>query len=217
MRSISAVVFEPVGCLSEFPADPFDHLAATIFHSDDDELRSGSVAYWRFVSLLERTGAALTGSDKQLAEDTECQMVDEVELYPDAEPALAELKKMGVDLLIASSLSEAAVTRFVSRFALGGFFSAVWSRDSAGGVGSAPLAKTIQSAACPPEQVMVLADTKEGIEVARSAGANSILMINDYDQGRQLAMHAPTGGIVSLHELPDAIRLLVEVAKAGRS
>jgi hypothetical protein len=26
-------------------------------------------------------------------------------------------------------------------------------------------------------------------------------------------MHAPTGGIVSLHELPDAIRLVAESAK----
>jgi len=65
--------------------------------------------------------------------------------------------------------------------------------------------------------VMVLADTKEGIELARAAGTNSILMINDYDQGRRLAMQSPTGGIVSLRELADAIQLVFEVAKAGRS
>jgi hypothetical protein len=56
-------------------------------------------------------------------------------------------------------------------------------------------------------------DTVEGLEVARDLGTNSILMINDYDQGRRLALYAPTGGIVSLRELPDAIRLIAENAK----
>jgi len=45
-------------------------------------------------------------------------------------------------------------------------------------------------------------------------GTNSILMINDYEQGRRLALYAPTGGIVSLRELPDAIRLAAESAKS---
>ena len=45
-------------------------------------------------------------------------------------------------------------------------------------------------------------------------GTNSILMINDYEQGRRLALYAPTGGIVSLRKLPDAIRLPAESAKS---
>ena len=60
-----------------------------------------------------------------------------------------------------------------------------------------------------------LADTEEGLKTATDAGANSILMINDYDEGRRLAMHGPTGGIVSLHELPDFIRLVAENAKVS--
>ncbi len=54
-------------------------------------------------------------------------------------------------------------------------------------------------------------------EVARELGTNSILMINDYEQGRRLALYAPSGGIVSLKELPDAIRLVAESAKAQPS
>jgi hypothetical protein len=57
---------------------------------------------------------------------------------------------------------------------------------------------------------MVLVDTAEGVAVAKEIGANSILMINDYDEGRRLAMHEPAGAVVSLHELPDAIRLIAE-------
>ena len=63
---------------------------------------------------------------------------------------------------------------------------------------------------------MSLADTEEGLNVAKEVGVNSILMINDYDDGRRLAMHPPTGGIISLAELGDAIRLIAENSKAPR-
>ena len=55
---------------------------------------------------------------------------------------------------------------------------------------------------------MFLTDTAEGLKVAKSVGANAILMMNDPDEARRLAMHDPAGGIVSLHELPDFIRLV---------
>ena len=53
--------------------------------------------------------------------------------------------------------------------------------------------------------------------IAKEAGVNSILMFNDYEEGRRLAMHPPTGAIVSLAELPDAIRFIAENAKLSRS
>jgi phosphoglycolate phosphatase-like HAD superfamily hydrolase len=76
-----------------------------------------------------------------------------------------------------------------------------------------PLVKALAGAGLDPERVMSLSDTEEGLTVARDAGVNSILLINDYDEGRRLAMHPPTGGIVSLAELPDAIRFVAENAK----
>ena len=87
-------------------------------------------------------------------------------------------------------------------------------RSTAGGVKAAPLAKTIRAAALQPDHAIALMDTMEGLKVARALGANSILMINEYEQGRRLALYAPSGGIVSLKELPDAIRLVAENAKA---
>ena len=50
--------------------------------------------------------------------------------------------------------------------------------------------------------------------MARALGANSILMINDYEQGGDWLSMRPAAGIVSLKELPDAIRLVAENAKA---
>jgi phosphoglycolate phosphatase-like HAD superfamily hydrolase len=138
-------------------------------------------------------------------------------LAPDAGtpnvPALTELRAMSISLLIASSLSGAAVSRFLDKFSLRDFFSAVWSRDNAGGVKAAPLAKALEEGSLEPDQVMALVDTVESVAAAKAVGANSILMIDEPDEARKLAMQAPTGGIVSLHELPDAIRLVAENAK----
>src|SRR5207249_3858079 len=59
-----------------------------------------------------------------------------------------------------------------------------------------------------PEHGMFITDTADGLQVANSLGLNSILMMNDPDEAMRLAVHGPSGGIVSLHELPDFIRLV---------
>ncbi len=59
-----------------------------------------------------------------------------------------------------------------------------------------------------PEKAMFLTDTAEGLRVAKSVGVQSILMMNDPDEAKRLAMHDPAGGIVSLYELPDFVRLV---------
>jgi hypothetical protein len=53
-----------------------------------------------------------------------------------------------------------------------------------------------------------LTTTEEGLNAAKAAGIRPILMMNDPDEARRLAMLEPAGGIVSLHELPDFIRLV---------
>ncbi len=213
MRVIKAVLVEPVGCLAEFPAEEFNELAGSVFGSVEPSSESGSEAYWHLLDLMEQAGDGVTPSNSAIVEEMELQAIDRVQLYEDVAPALAALKAMDITLLIASSLSAAAVNRFLEKFSLTGYFSAVWTRDNAEGVKAAPLLKAIEGAAVEPEHVMCLVDTQDGIELARSMGVNSILMIDDPDEGRRLAMLGPTGGIVSLHELPDAIRLVAEVAK----
>jgi hypothetical protein len=60
-----------------------------------------------------------------------------------------------------------------------------------------------------------LTDTVEGINVARSAGVQPVLMMNDPDEARRLATHNPAGGVVSFHEIPDFIRLVTAQNKRG--
>jgi phosphoglycolate phosphatase-like HAD superfamily hydrolase len=215
MQTIHAVLFEPVGCLAEFPALEFDQIAARLFAKSFVN-SSGSDAYWQVVGLIKNEGGKLNPPDKQIAETLELQAVNKVELYEDVVPALSELKNMGIQLFIASSLSGAAIRCFLEKFVLQSLFSGVWNRDNAGGVESVPLAKAMESASLQPEHVISLVDTIESLQIAREFGTHSILMINDYEQGRRVALHSPTGGIVSLRELPDAIRLAAESAKSPR-
>lgn len=216
MQPVEGILFEPVGCLAEFPAEPLDEIAARLFGRKTKPSRSGSCAYWHWLTLIERSGKPLSDSQKRLVEALEIDAVREACMYEDVLPALAELRTMGVHLSIASSLSTAAVDRFLEAGSARGFFSAIWTRDNSGGIKTAPLASAIHAASLHPERVMFLADTAEGFKVAKHVGVNTILMMNDPDEARRLALEEPAGGIVSLYELPDFLRL-VTAQNAGRA
>jgi phosphoglycolate phosphatase-like HAD superfamily hydrolase len=208
MQVIEGVFLEPVGCLAEFPADQFLEIAAHLFGRKNKPSQSGSRAYWYLLNLIERADKTFGGSERQLVESLELQAVERSHAYEDVVPALAALKKMGVQLFLTSSLSSAAVAHFLERYALNEFFCAVWNRDNAGNVKTAPLACAIGAASLKPEEVVFITDTLEGLKVSKRVGIPSILMMNDPDEAKRLALRNPAGGIVSLHELPDFIRLV---------
>jgi len=201
MQTIKGILFEPVGCLAEFPADPFLEIAARLSGRKKQSSKSGSRAYWHLLNLMDATR-------EPVDEALEIEAVERASLYEDVIPALAELKAMDIQLIIASSLACGAIERFLQKNCLRPYFSAIWSRDNANGIKAAPLRNALAAACLPPERAMFLTDTAEGLKVARSVGVNAILMMNDPDESRRLAMQNPTGGIVSLHELPDFIRLV---------
>jgi len=201
MQIIEAILLEPVGCLAEFPAQPFNEIAAQCFGRKNKPSKSGSRSYWHLLNLMEAAG-------NQSVEALELEAVDQAGAYEDVIPALTELKAMGIHLFLTSSLSNAAITRFVAKNGLQEFLSAIWTRDNAAGIKSAPLRSAIAAALLNPEHVMYLTDTAEGLKVANSLGVISVLMMNDPDEARRLTTHEPSGGIVSLHELPDFIRLV---------
>jgi phosphoglycolate phosphatase-like HAD superfamily hydrolase len=178
MQTIDALLLEPIGCLAEFPSGVMQVSSADLP-----------------VRRLDR-------------EALELEAVAAANLYEDVRPVLAELKSMGIRLVVATSLSRPAANRFIERFELGEFISGVWARDDAGGAPSEPLLAALTGASLTPEKTMYLTDTVEGIKAARSAGVHPILMMNDPDEARRLATHHPAGGVVSLHEMPDFIRLI---------
>ena len=203
-------MFEPVGCLAEFPSEPFHEIAVRCFDLGRRKKpsKSGSRSYWHLLNLMQTQDRKPEEWQGEVVEALEMEAVTGASAYEDVIPALSELKAMGIKLLLASSLSSRAVTLFLEKCALQELFSAVWNRDNSGGIKAAPLARAIEAACLQPEQAMFLADTAEGLSVAKMAGINSILMMNDPDEARRLALQNPAGGIVSLHELPDFIRLV---------
>lgn len=210
MQIIEAILFEPVGCLAEFPAQPFNEIAAQCFGRKNKPSKSGSRSYWHLLNLMEAAG-------NQSVDALELQAVEQASPYEDVVPAFTELKAMGIQLILASSLSTAAITRFLAKNSLEEFFSASWTRDNAPGIKAAPLRSALTAASLNPQHVMYLTDTAEGLKVANSLGVTSVLMMNDPDEARRLTTHEPAGGIVSLHELPDFIRLVAaENAMIGK-
>ena len=204
MQSIKAVLIEPVGCLAEFFADEFNGAAALFGASE--EIAGGSQAYWRLLALMQQRSATESVAAFEL------RAVERAALYEDVNASLAELSTLGVRVILASSLSRPAVTRFIERNSLSELFAASITRDEAGGVGVRVLRFFIAQTGLDPKQVMALADTAEALELIKQQGLNAMLMINDYDEGRALAERNPAGGIVSLAELPDALRLIEQRA-----
>src|SRR5262245_55774288 len=127
MRIIEGVLFEPVGCLAEFGTKEFNEISTSLFGQKKKAAsRSGSEAYWQLLNLMQNSGKSLNESDKKKAEALEIEAVESAHVYEDVAPALSQLKAMGVKLLIASSLSEAATNRFLEKSGLKEFFTGIW-------------------------------------------------------------------------------------------
>ena len=208
MQVIEGILLEPVGCLAEFPAGPFHEIAVRLFGRKGKASKSASRSYWHLLNLIEAAGKPLDSEQKSIVQALEIDAAARASVYEDVLPALGELKVMGIQLLIASSLSRAAVGRFLEQRSLAGFFSGVWNRDSASGIKTFPLLRAVSESGLQPKNTIFLTDSAEGLKVARSAGVNPILMMNDPDEAMRLAAHDPAGGIVSMHELPDFVRLV---------
>jgi beta-phosphoglucomutase-like phosphatase (HAD superfamily) len=177
-----------------------------VFGASQDPAATGSQAYWRLLGLLEER--PVSAESRLRLEELELSAVEQADLYEDVRSSLEELGSLGVAAILVSSLSRAAVARFIERHSLADVLAGSITRDEAGGVMAKPLRYAIDQAGLEPARVITLADTAEGLDLTKRLGLNAMLMINDYDEGRALAERNPAGGIVSLAELADALRLI---------
>ena len=206
MESIKALLFEPVGGLAEFRAQDFNSAAVDLFDASPDSDLTGSPAYWALLGLMEQREISVESLLRLEAFDL--RAVEHADLYEDVRPSLEALKSLGVATILVSSLSRGAVARFIEMHALADLFAGCVTRDEAGGIMARPLRFALNAAGVDPAHVMALADTAQALELTKQLGLNAMLMINDYDEGRTLAERNPAGGIVSLAELADALRLI---------
>jgi beta-phosphoglucomutase-like phosphatase (HAD superfamily) len=206
--AVDAICFDPVGTLADFPARPFLAAALHVFARELPAHDRGSHAYWDLVELLTSCDRPLAEHEQSAIEAAEMEAADAACLYDDAGPALGELAALGVRLLVTSSLSERALGRFLDRAPFRALFSEVWSRDAAGGVGDVVLRRAVANGVLIASRVLFLTDTGKGLQAARRAGVLPMLMMNDPDEAMRLTSQEPAGGIISLHELPDMVRLV---------
>jgi hypothetical protein len=71
-----------------------------------------------------------------------------------------------------------------------------------------PLHLASDRAAIDPTRTIYRVDTAAGLEMSKQQGMYTLLLINGYDEGRVPAERNPAGGIVSLAEMADALRLV---------
>jgi FMN phosphatase YigB (HAD superfamily) len=206
VESIKALLFEPVGGLAEFRAQDFNSAAVDLFDASPDSALTGSQAYWALLGLMEQR--EISAASLLRLEAFDLRAVEHADLYEDVRPSLEALKSLGVATILVSSLSRGAVARFIEMHALADLFAGCVSRDEAGGIMARPLRFALDAAGIDPAHVMALADTAQALDLTKQLGLNAMLMINDYDEGRTLAQRNPAGGIVSLAELADALRLI---------
>jgi hypothetical protein len=62
MQPIEAILFEPVGCLAEFPADEFNAIAERVLGHPPTSSKSGSEAYWYVLDLMGHRKHAAHGT-----------------------------------------------------------------------------------------------------------------------------------------------------------
>jgi len=207
MQNIQAVLLEPIGCLAEFPPGPFHEIAAQLFGRKGKASALPSREYWHLVNLMEAAGP-LDGEQSAIAVALETQAAAEAKLYEDVRPMLEELGSMGVGVFLTTSLSRAAAMSFLESNGLERSFADVATRDDASGVKLIPLRTVLHGSGIAPDNAIFLTDTVEGIKTARGAGVHPILMMNDPDESQRLATYEPDGGVVSLLEIPDFVRLV---------
>jgi phosphoglycolate phosphatase-like HAD superfamily hydrolase len=217
VEAIAAIMVEPVGCLAEFPAEEFDLAARELFGAAAAASATGSQAYWRLLGLLDENRGAPASQGLGRLDELELAAVERAELYEDVRPSLEAVRATGVQTYLVSSLPRRALARFVERFDLAGLFSGQVARDDARGVMVHPLRHAMDAAGLTPRRVIYLADTAEALAMARQLDVNALLLINDYDEGRALAEQRPIGGLVSLAELADALRLIEQRAGLRRT
>jgi phosphoglycolate phosphatase-like HAD superfamily hydrolase len=210
--TIKAVLFEPVGCLAEFSPEDFNSAAADLFGVSPDPAATGSQAYWRLLGLMQQHWDAITIEGSVRLHEADIRAVVRTALYEDVRACLEELKTLGVAAYVASSLSRLAVVDFLERHGLADLVVGRMTRADADGVMEKVLRGALDQLGLDPAHVMALVDTAEGLDMTKRLGLNAMVLFNDYDEGRALAERNPAGGIVSLAELPDALRLIEQRA-----
>jgi phosphoglycolate phosphatase-like HAD superfamily hydrolase len=105
MEIVKAILFEPVGCLAEFAPEEFLETSLKVFHRSALQGKTGSDAYWHLLNAMAADSTPAAASNRETVEDDESRLASRARPYDDVIPSLSELKALGIELILASSLS----------------------------------------------------------------------------------------------------------------
>jgi putative hydrolase of the HAD superfamily len=191
MTNTSAVMFDALGTLVELEP-PWVHLADALGVPPDEHLANAvraEMGYYRAHShegrdadsLAELRGRCAAVLSRELGEEVSVQtMMAAIRFraFPDAAPALAELRLLGLRLVCVSNW-DVSLPEVLERCGLGDALDGVVTSASVGVRKPDPaiFAPALELAGCPPAKALYVGDTPaEDLAAASAAGIPALLI-----------------------------------------
>lgn len=216
-----AILLDALGTLVELEP-PWVHLRAALGDGvPDDRLEAAvraEMRYYRAHSDEGRDAASLADLRRRCAGVLSRELGQGVDVdtlmeairfrpYPDAAPALDDLRRRGVKLICVSNW-DCSLPRVLERCGLGDALDGVVSSAAAGARKPDPeiFASALALANCAPREALHVGDTaEEDVEGARAAGIRALLLVREPSADRDGTAHPPES-IASLREIEDHLR-----------
>jgi phosphoglycolate phosphatase-like HAD superfamily hydrolase len=201
-------VIDPIGVLAEFNPSDFQEVGIIYNTHGNERFKEPFRSYWHLLARVQNSSPSLSAFDANQVKNFEFEAIANAKLYADAISSLKELQSRGVKLSIASCLSIDSLNEFLDVFSLRQFFLSVSGRESLNDSLTSLLVRALSEGQMKPEETVFVADNDFGICLAGEVKTKFMLIINSYDQARKIIESGCSSAIVSLLELPNAIKLI---------
>jgi len=124
-------------------------------------------------------------------------------LYPGVETLLAHLQQAGVTQAVVTNKPMAFTLPLLKALKIDHYFDQVMGGDSlpVKKPDPLPLLTVLEAVGCPPEQALMLGDSRNDVQAARAAGCPVVCVSYGYNHGEPVAACAPDRVVDSLAEL----------------
>lgn len=124
-------------------------------------------------------------------------------VYPGVEPLLAHLQQAGVPQAVVTNKPMAFTLPLLKALKIDHYFGQVVGGDSlpVKKPDPLPLLTVLEAVGCPPEQALMVGDSRNDVQAARAAGCPVVCVSYGYNHGEPVAACAPDRVVGSLAEL----------------
>jgi len=124
-------------------------------------------------------------------------------VYPGVEPLLEHLQQAGVPQAVVTNKPMAFTLPLLKALKIDHYFNQVVGGDSlpVKKPDPLPLLTVLEAVGCPPEQALMVGDSRNDVQAARAAGCPVVCVSYGYNHGESVAACAPDRVVGSLAEL----------------